>query len=228
MTFKDLLSIWNGLRNRKLQSIRKGAEITITDIDYSGGRIAVRSSSGSKSRSFAELEKVWVTLRADRIAHVDSVLGGSGSSRNQPETLFAALPFVEYTVIDQKKHLVLLDEATHEAGTLKKASPTTVREIQRRVEEAKRAGLPEMIVPVKDVKLATDTLETLTGRPGVSEAQGEYVYELGTLRIRVVSELTVNASYRGRTVLSGFTPRSSATDESIKLGDQLLLVPRKS
>src|ERR1700694_1286444 len=151
MTFKDILAIWNGLRNRKLQSIKKGADITITDIDYSQDRLTVSSTSGLKSRSFAELEKVWATLRADRTAQVDSVRGGSGSSRNQPETLFAALPFVEYTFIEQKKHLILLDENTHEAGTLKKASPAIVQEIQRRLQEAEQAGLPEMIVPVKDV-----------------------------------------------------------------------------
>jgi hypothetical protein len=228
MTMKDLLVIWSGLRNRKLPSIRKGADIVITEIDFTEDRVKVRSASGTiNSRSFGELEKIWNKLRMDRIAHVDSVLGGSGSSRNQPETLYAALPFVEYTFIDKKKHLLLLDENTHEAGTIKKATAATVQEIQRKLSESLRSGAPELVLPVNNVKAATDNLERLTGKSGIAEAPGEYVYQLGPLQIRVVSEQSVEAAYRGRTLLRGFAPRYGSLGELVELGEQLLVLPPK-
>ncbi len=48
----------------------------------------VSVAGGDKdSRSFEELEKISAVLLAGRFAHVDSILNGSGSSRNRPETI---------------------------------------------------------------------------------------------------------------------------------------------
>jgi len=54
-----------------------------------------------------------------KVIHVDALLRGSGSSRNQPETILASMPDVEYLMKDKKKHVVWVGENTHKLGTLK-------------------------------------------------------------------------------------------------------------
>jgi len=51
--------------------------------------------------------------------HVDEVLHGSGTSRNQPETILANLPYVEWLKLDNKKHIAFVGKNTHLYGTLK-------------------------------------------------------------------------------------------------------------
>lgn len=226
MTFQDLLSIWASLAGKKIQSIRRGADITIESVDFSHDRIVVRSRSGDKSRSFAELERVWKALKRDRFVHVDSVLGGSGSSRNQPETLFAALPFVEWTSIDRKKHIVLAGSDTHPPGTLKKAAPDLVAEV-RALSAARKAASPELVIPVADVRQAAAALERLSGQPPEAEVPGEYLYLLAGLPVRIVAENAVDASLRGRAIIRGVVSPEHASDGPLEIGTGVVVEPQK-
>lgn len=63
-------------------------------------------------------------------AHVDSVLGGSGSSRSQPETILANLPYVEWLTVAGKKNIAYVGDDTHEKGTLHKMDDDKAAEYQ--------------------------------------------------------------------------------------------------
>ena len=65
------------------------------------------------------MEKVWKELYYKPAANVEIVFGGSGSSRNQVETIFASLPYVEWLYIHGKKSISYIGKDTHDYGTLK-------------------------------------------------------------------------------------------------------------
>ena len=134
---------WNQVRaslkqmeGRLLHSISGRSDIRVAEVDHE--YIKLKTISGEiKSRPLAELQRVADRLTLNMPVHVDSVLGGSGSSRNQPETLLANLPDVEWMKLDERKHLVWLGRQTHELGTLRKADPYTVKMANGTLADAK-------------------------------------------------------------------------------------------
>jgi len=135
MIFSDVVNDIKALSGRTIRSIRPGANLIIEHIDENSGRITVISSSGKRvSRSFSELMQLWKNLNEKPAIHVDKVLNGSGTSRNQPETILANLPYIEWLICDKKKHLAYVGRATHPLGTIKQmgeATAESVREILR-------------------------------------------------------------------------------------------------
>jgi len=120
MRFTDVIKDLEMLTGYRIQSIRPGADIIVELVDTADERIVVQNKNGkSISRSFSELKLIWQKLNEKPAIHVDSVLDGSGTSRNQPETLFANLPYVEWLLYDNKKHISYVQKATHTIGTLK-------------------------------------------------------------------------------------------------------------
>ncbi|WHX42662.1 hypothetical protein QNH36_11255 [Mesobacillus sp. AQ2] len=118
MNYYSVLKDLNKMKNIPLQSINPGAEVVILEINDSN--IIIQSSSGKiVKRPLAEIKKLVKSLTSKKPIHVDTVLGGSGSSRNQPETVLANLPYVEWLRIKRKKHIVWVDENTHIFGTNK-------------------------------------------------------------------------------------------------------------
>lgn len=97
MTFDEVINDIGKMVGLELESIKPGANIKLNGIDRTAKRIELITSAGKiKTRPFSELEKIWNKLCSSPAAHVDSVLGGSGSSRNQPETVMANLPYIEW------------------------------------------------------------------------------------------------------------------------------------
>ena len=83
--------------HQSCRDIRPGSNITIIDIDDEHNNIILRTSQGAmKSRPIGELDRIWTELNRTPAVHVDEVLNGSGSSRNQPETILANLPYIEW------------------------------------------------------------------------------------------------------------------------------------
>ena len=122
-TFEDVLKDIESLCFKELHSIKPGANIIVKSVDRKTEYVTVQSTEGTKktrTRSFIELRKIRDALASYDPKHVDTVLAGSGSSRNQPETIFANLPYVEWLLIDRRKHIVAVREDTHDLGTLRK------------------------------------------------------------------------------------------------------------
>lgn len=187
-TFNDAVAVWAQLLGVHLHSVRPGAELIVREVDFSGGRVVVAAGPVVKSRSFSELRRVWDALVMDSVVHVDSVLGGSGSSRNQPETLFANLPWVRWAVINRKKHLVLVLDSERSAGTLCEALPEEV-EAALDVKRRRTGATVELVVPTVNVSEAAARLAALTGQSPEACAPGEYLFLIGSLPIRIVADV---------------------------------------
>ena len=95
-SFDSVLDDIERLKGRVLKSIKPGAEITVTAVDRANQKVKIITRTKKKrTRTFNELRKIWSALQKRPAVHVNAVLRGSGSSRNQPETIFANLPYVK-------------------------------------------------------------------------------------------------------------------------------------
>lgn len=130
-TFHEMLTDLESLVGLPLNSISgQATPFKIVDIDRANDRILLDVNGTSKSRPLDELRRIWEVMCAKPCAHVDSVLGGSGSSRSQPETILGNLPYVEWLNISGKKNIAYIGEETHERGTLKKMDDDKAAEYQ--------------------------------------------------------------------------------------------------
>ncbi|OWU98665.1 hypothetical protein [Fibrobacter sp. UWR2] len=124
MTYNDLLKDIEKLIGLHLHSIRPGAELTVEAIEREKCSLSLRNVQGNlRKRSLDEIRNLWNELQKKRIVHVDGFLHGSGSSRNQPETILANLPYIEWLKYNGKKHLAYVEKSTHEFGTLREMNP---------------------------------------------------------------------------------------------------------
>lgn len=153
-TFSEVLSDLEELKGLRLQSISgQAAPFTIDEIDRENDRLILGVNDKQKSRPLEELRRIWDEMYQKPAAHVDSVLGGSGSSRSQPETILANLPYVEWLAIQGKKHIAYIGENTHPMGTLKKMDDETAEEF----EQMMRAPRPRNpLLPLLDEEASVD------------------------------------------------------------------------
>ena len=174
MKFEAVVDDIKRLVGKKLCSIRPGADIIITEVNVSDARVELTDSSGNKrSRSLLELRRVWEQLCIDKAVHVDSVLGGSGSSRNQPETILASLPYVEWLLLDGRKHISFVGTPTHALGTLKQMD-NLVAHALRDANHAAQVVMPTAIIVVENTRSISSCLESVSGLPPTTIAAGVY------------------------------------------------------
>lgn len=177
MKYEDVIIDIQKLVGRQLNSIKKGAEITITAVNLEDGRIELMTSKGqAKSRPFSEIRTIWRELSMHPAIHVEQVLKGSGSSRNQPETIFANLPYIEWLRIDGKKHIAYVGKSTHDLGTLKQMDSIQADSLRRQLQSKLRniEGLKAIII-AGDIAPAAQSLEHMTGLPVQALEPGVYV-----------------------------------------------------
>ncbi|EKT64540.1 DUF262 domain-containing protein [Providencia burhodogranariea] len=121
MKFKQILLDIEKLVGKPLQAINpKTAPIYITKFDHDVKSYYVSNYPNEleNSRPFTELEAIWNELVYKGFCNVDQALYGSGSSRNQPETVFAHLPYIQHFRFKGKKHIFLRSTHVHELGSL--------------------------------------------------------------------------------------------------------------
>jgi hypothetical protein len=174
MKFEAILDDIKKLVGIKLRSIRPGADITLTEVNVLEERIELLDATKNRrSRSLSELRRVWNELSQHKAVHVDSVLAGSGSSRNQPETILASLPYVEWLIICGKKHISFVGTPTHALGTLKQMENLAAHAM-RDAMRAARAAIPAVIIVVKNTRSISSCLESISGLPPAAVAAGVY------------------------------------------------------
>jgi len=123
-TYEFLLARLHELVGRELKSPGTAAGFIFYFLDERNSTLQLNvDDRGNKSRPLSEVWRIWSALHASPAVHVDSVLGGSSSSRNQPETIVASIPGVCYGIIDGRRHLVWVDEDLRPPGTLKELDP---------------------------------------------------------------------------------------------------------
>ena len=137
MHFKDVLADIEKLVGKELHSINpKTPSIYITALDRQIEKYFVSNSPNAKgsARSFRELEDIWNELTVKGFSNVDQALYGGGSSRNQPETVFAHLPYIQHFRYKNRKHLLLRNEPVHELGFLSEIQSADLRTIRKKID----------------------------------------------------------------------------------------------
>lgn len=176
MNFEELLHDIEKLEGLRLSSIRPGAEITVEKVDIDQGKIMVRNSSGKVfNRSISEFQRIWEGLVSEPAVRVEEVLRGSGSSRNQPETIFANLPYIEWLKVNNKKHITLVEKPTHPFGTKKEMGEFTALKIKDLL------SLPESnelitIIATNDLYKSSSIISTISGTTPFPLNDGTYLF----------------------------------------------------
>lgn len=120
-SFLEMRADLENLQGLTLNSISgQATAFTIIQIDDENDRLVLDVAGTPKSRPLDELRRIWAVMCEKPAVHVDSVLGGSGSARSQPETILANLPYVEWLQIEGKKNIAYIGDETHEYGTLRR------------------------------------------------------------------------------------------------------------
>jgi hypothetical protein len=224
MTFADLLSDIEGLKGKKLRSIRPGAEITVEDVDRSQDRVIVLTADGHrKTRPFSEIQYLWECLSTSAAVHVDSALGGSGSSRNQPESILANLPYIEWLNIGGRKHIAFVGHQTHDSGTLKQMDGVRAENLKKRLSESvETTDLSTVIVVASDILKAAQNLEAATGLPVEALDSGLYKRDHSGSRLLLVAASSLPPAIEPGTYAVIRSKSIPTGANSIQIGDQTL------
>lgn len=188
MTFKEVIQDIIKLIGLDLESVKPGAGIRVLSVDEEQGNLQLRTVTGQiRSRSLVELERIWNELQKSPAVHVDQVLNGSGTSRNQPETILANLPYIEWAKIHNKKHLVFVKEKTHPFGTLRQMDIAESAKVSALVDDAQDVEEISIVVVTKDVKASIDFFQGFCGGVVSTKEQGVYLLETNNNLIAFVT-----------------------------------------
>lgn len=179
MNFTDVMKDIHKLVGLELNSIRPGAKITITDVDEERGSLILRTSSGqNRSRPIDELQKIWNEMMVKPAVHVEGVLHGSGTSRNQPETILANLPYIEWLKVDNKKHIAYVGKNTHAFGTLRQMDSVLAVEVTTKMRTSKGGGKFTTAIVAKDVNQSIQEMQAICQGTVTTIERG--IYQLQT------------------------------------------------
>lgn len=188
MSFENLCADIKKLSGKTICSIKPGSNLVISKIDEKSHTIEIIDKKGkTRTRPLSELKKIWNELKKGEPVHVDSVLGGSGSSRNQPETVLANLPYVEWLSIHGKKHLFFVRENTHAFGTLMKMDSLKVQNLLAKKVEKEEQRFSSIII-FNDIFKATQIIGDLTASTPLPLSEGTYSIRTPEQHILLVSQ----------------------------------------
>lgn len=143
-----LLDIKDFLIGHELRSINPAlAPIFLTSIDIENNKYYVSNTPNSlgKSRPLSELREIWVDLERKGFTNVDQALYGGGSSRNQPETILANLPYIQFFKFKNKKHLLLRQNHVHAPCSLQELGGGEYRKVRKLIENYLDLRLYEIV-----------------------------------------------------------------------------------
>lgn len=193
MTFDNLIEDISKLIGLELQSIRPGASLTILEVDREKGNLFLRTAKGQvRSRPLSELQLIWDELNKQPAIHVEGVLHGSGTSRNQPETIMANLPYIEWLKINNKKHIALVGKKSHPFGTLRQMNAIDAAEIEGSISKKQNTHEIKCVIVTDHISEITDMLKTEFGGSVHIINQGSYLFEGSSTAVIVVQTSQVN------------------------------------
>jgi len=137
-TFQDVLKdIESNLLGKELHGISgNAAAFSISEIDYANENVVLNVQGKRKTWTFERMKKVWQEMYYHPAANVEIVFGGSGSSRNQVETIYASLSYVEWLYVKSKKCVAYIGEETHPYGELQHMDEEKELRYQKLMESA--------------------------------------------------------------------------------------------
>ncbi len=132
-TFQDVLKdIENNLIGKELHGISgNAATFSVSEVDYANEYIVLNVQGKRRTWTFERLDKVWKEMYYRPAANVEIVFGGSGSSRNQVETIYASLGYVEWLHVRGKKCVAYVGTDTHPYGILQHMDDETEAKYQK-------------------------------------------------------------------------------------------------
>jgi hypothetical protein len=187
LNFDVVISDLKLLVGQKLESIRPGANIVVADVNAGQERVTVVTASGKRqSRPFSELRFIWQKLHEQAAVHVDEALHGSGTSRNQPETLMANLPYIEWFKYNNKKHIAFVGSNTHPAGTKKQMDELSAEVIREKLRGKSFDDLVTMVI-TDDLAKTTRLYESMTGIQAELVCSGAYIFKQSSKSVMITS-----------------------------------------
>lgn len=176
-TFQDVLrDIEANLIGKELSSISGNAALfSISEIDYTNSNVVLMVQGKRRTWTFERLEKVWNEMYYRPAANVEIVFGGSGSSRNQVETIYASMAYVEWLYVNSKKCVAYVGKATHEYGTLKHMDENQ----EKRYQNLMNAADPRNPLLDPDEMPDGSTTEAIDEYRAAAEYLKDYVLEEG-------------------------------------------------
>jgi len=208
----ELAELLANLEGRHLPSIRAGCDLEFLRVDARAGQVHILDSAGKpRTRSMRELQTLWTALQTREVVHVDSALKGSGSSRNQPETILANLPMVEWLVIGRRKYLALADRECHSYGTIRRMDDMAAAE--RVLPDAR--PISEVIV-VSEITSVAQVLARAFGEPE-PVTQGVYKYTGESRSVLLAREDCASDLSRGAYAVMG-GPAAVSETRGVRVG----------
>ena len=184
MNFLEVLEDIRKLEGLELCSIRPGAEITIEKVNIPQGKIIIRTKSGKlNSRPVVQLENIWEELISLPAIHVEEVLHGSGSSRNQPETILANLPYIEWLKVNNKKHISYVGKATHVFGTIKKMDNIDANKISEKLADKDKVTKVLSLISTREIYNMSQMFSKICGKRPIALSRGMYLYSLKNMEV---------------------------------------------
>lgn len=221
MNFSDLLNDIDRLKGKRLGSLNKGSNLIVTKVNRAEEKVELTTLDGThKTRPFSELRLLWDKLNQLPAVHVDSALGGSGSSRNQPETILANLPYIEYLRIDNKKHISLLQKDSHEIGTIRRMDPIAAETVKSQHRKRALTSTTSVIVVTGDIRIATQMFEDILGSPARPIGPGVYIKEHSGGELIIVLNSLVPKELRLGTHLVLRNRSTKENDLAFKIGER--------
>lgn len=219
MDFTDVIKDLVKMEGLCLQSIRPGAEIVIEKVDIDQKKITIRNSAGKiQNRYFAELERIWNALLSNAAIRVEEVLNGSGSSRNQPETIFANLPYVEWLRINNKKHISYVGRATHAYGTICQMNSVLSESVMRSLQRPTENDLNHVtLIITENILMCTNDFLKITGKTATALSEGVYSFSLNDQTIIIASSEKIGIPCG--TYIEMVTTHKIPSAKKIKLAD---------
>lgn len=222
MQFEDVLSYLEQLIGKELLPLNdSNGPLLILEVDSEKKRYTIEKTKNTKKRTrpFSELQKIWELISQKGYVSVDHALNGSGSSRHQPETIFANFPCIEHFKYDGRKHLYLRSESTHLLASLKSLTIAESREIKKRIDKYRDFDISQFHkLHSKQVNSLKNNLENVfTKFPGESDVDSikAILNEIQELDFKL-SEAVVNVD---NTSFSKSEDENEGEDEGVKDSD---------
>ena len=218
MDFAQLINDLKILEGLTLQSIRPGAELTIERVDVEQGKVLISSKNKRvQSRPLSEFQKLWDELCASPAIHVDEVLHGSGSSRNQPETILANLPYIEWLKINNKKHIAYVGTPTHSFGTIKRMDAPLASTVSSKYLALDTPNTPVTLIVSDNIATTAASFINEFGKSPTPISEGVYELRLKTNLILLASNTKI--SIPCGTYIELKTMRTSGFSHVVNIGE---------
>ena len=209
MTFNNLLNDIEKLISLPLKAINgTTAVITILSIDRGSGKYTLKTEDSKREvkRNVSELEAIYSSLIKDGYCNVEQTLQGPFTSINEPETIFANLPYIQYFKFERRKHLVLRERNHHTLGETQELPAKEQRKIRKTLAFNKNFSLG---------LLASDLDETLTNLD--KEIRALHIKQPGVLVETNIRDVLANLNKINQSIQSAtisFSENDSAENES--------------